>query len=429
MSDRRCRWRVAYEGDPELISRSIAQRWGLAVSAMPDGWFYTEGGKPKGPLSIDALIATLRRLQNPPNVLVWNTGCRTWRPAKDVPEIADLAFRPPPIVIHDSPHTAQVVAGHPTEALAAKQSNHRGQWAFWLVLFVVVCVGAYLSDNIYGNSAVGIASLFGEFIGAAIGFGLIAIVCGARRATYTPAVVLAVAALVVVNAPRLREGLDARGGMKALRERPGQIDQVAIDKPSNTSLQLISGINKIGQQTNVAMAALFDRIEPSGLSRKVNYATLTRGEMKTYLRDLKLAEEKALTGRWALAGVYKNERDQMEELARSLNVSDGVRLNLLEGIDKRQRRFLDFNSKMMAAREELYRALRSYITVLDEQYGKYTIHAGGELLFTDQSAPERLNAAVNSILIATKKVSDIDAEGRQLQEFQKEGWERFVNGQ
>lgn len=324
---------------------------------------------------------------------------------------------------------SQVVAGHSTETLAAKQSNHRRQWAFWLVLFVVVCVGAYLSDSIYGNSAVGIASLFGEFIGAAIGCGLIAIVCGARRATYTPAVVLAVAALVVVNAPRLTEGLDARSGMKALRERPGQIDQVAIDKPSNTSLQLISGINKIGQQTNVVMAALFDRIEPSGLSRKVNYATLTRDEMKTYLRDLELAEENALAGRWALAGVYKNERDQMEELARSLNVSDGVRLNLLEGIDKRQGRFLDFNSKMMAAREELYRALRSYITVLDEQYGKYTIQAGGEILFTDQSASERLNAAVNSILIATKKVSDLDAEGRQLQEFQKEGWERFVNGQ
>ena len=64
---------------------------------MRDGWFYNENGKPSGPRSIDALITFVRKQRDPHNVLVWNTGHEEWRLAKDVPQIAELIFKPPPI--------------------------------------------------------------------------------------------------------------------------------------------------------------------------------------------------------------------------------------------------------------------------------------------------------------------------------------------
>ena len=64
---------------------------------MRDGWFYSEVGRPIGPVSIDALITVLRQRADPLNSLVWTKDCQFCGPAKDVPPVAELIFCPPSI--------------------------------------------------------------------------------------------------------------------------------------------------------------------------------------------------------------------------------------------------------------------------------------------------------------------------------------------
>ena len=60
---------------------------------MRDGWFYSEDGKPIGPVSVEAMIDVLCQRPDPLNSVVWNTGYQICGPAKDVPEVAELLFR------------------------------------------------------------------------------------------------------------------------------------------------------------------------------------------------------------------------------------------------------------------------------------------------------------------------------------------------
>jgi hypothetical protein len=92
----------------------------------------------------------------------------------------------------------------------------RGRIAFIIVFMIVLFVGAYFSSQIYGNSASGIADLFGELLGALMVLTLLT--WWVRKATYTAAVVLAVAALSVglSNIGKLQESIAVREGQAAL---------------------------------------------------------------------------------------------------------------------------------------------------------------------------------------------------------------------
>jgi hypothetical protein len=228
--------------------------------SMRDGWFYNENGKPTGPVSIDALVAFIRKQPDPHNVLVWNTGHQDWRRAKDVPEIAELIFKPPPIPkpapnlteSHDAGSTAaaprrneqqataeqttkdaelddfmrdralthtQQAAGSTPATTPPKTSSESGdrRKTFLIALFIVVCIGGILSDYIYANSADGISYLVGQFIGALLICSLFAI--PARKKTHTPAVVLAVAGVVVLylNWSKLIESTEGKKAITAIR--------------------------------------------------------------------------------------------------------------------------------------------------------------------------------------------------------------------
>ena len=64
---------------------------------MDDGWFYAEEGKSIGPVTRDALVTLLRKMPDPGKVKVWRAGFADWQDAKDVPQIFDQIFRPPPL--------------------------------------------------------------------------------------------------------------------------------------------------------------------------------------------------------------------------------------------------------------------------------------------------------------------------------------------
>ena len=308
-----------------------------------------------------------------------------------------------------------------------QEKNRRRLVTFLIVFFIVLGVGAIFSTYIYDNSAAGIGRLIGELVGAAILPALIAI--PARRTTYAPAVVLVVAAVAVgiINTPKLIDSIDARRGMKELSavRDPSEIEQALKKNPSNKFLQLMAGAAKLAQETDRATAKLLAEIEPPALGKDINFATATRADLQAYLNDLRTAGTNAAAAMPRFDALVKKERDDVENLLRSLNVSDDLRRNLLTGVDHRQTIFSAFTSRMMAAQAELYRALASYIGVLIEQYGNYTVEPNGHFEFRDSSVVVGFNVAANAVKAAAKRVAELDVEGKQLTKSQQKGWERF----
>ena len=185
---------------------------------MRDGWYYTEGEKPIGPLSFNALVTLLRRISNAGEVNVWHTGLHEWQAAKDVSQMADLLYcRPLPIPrqILTSPVKAQ-----PAEWGDANNRQHktRGRIALLIVLAIVLLVGPIVSTVIHDISGGGVGYLVGQFIGAAVMLSLLA--WPWRRSPYIAAAVLLVAAFSVGvgNTQELLVRLAARESKAALKD-------------------------------------------------------------------------------------------------------------------------------------------------------------------------------------------------------------------
>src|SRR5262249_13594924 len=145
---------------PPLIQRAVEYHLRQAGGyAMSDGWYYADAGKPVGPMTVDALADHLRTTPNSGDADIWHSTLRTWRAAKDVPQIFDKVLRPPPPPQRRSGSAS--VAG----------SRARSAWhlaAFFGTVAFVVLFGAFLTSVIYGNSPDGIAEIVGEFTGAAV---------------------------------------------------------------------------------------------------------------------------------------------------------------------------------------------------------------------------------------------------------------------
>src|ERR1700685_2645819 len=66
---------------------------------MDNNWYYAEGGKSVGPLSLADMTATLSRVSNGSSVLVWRDGLPNWVTAGSVPELATRIIKPPPLPV------------------------------------------------------------------------------------------------------------------------------------------------------------------------------------------------------------------------------------------------------------------------------------------------------------------------------------------
>jgi hypothetical protein len=252
----------------------------------------------------------------------------------------------------------------------------------------------------------------------------------ARRRTYTPAIVLAVTALIVggMNTAKLIESINAQEGIAALSDirDPSQLDQALKKNPSNTFLKLLAGANELAQETGRATAKLSEEIEPKALSdMNFNFATATREELAAYRRDLKAAAQNVEQALPRFVAFLKKERSDVEDLSQSLKISDSMKRGFLGGVDERQARLLAFNSKMFAARSEFYRALENYVTILIDQQGKYKVEPNGQFRFADGTASDRFNSALNAVSIALKKINELDVERKELQKSDVESWQRL----
>jgi hypothetical protein len=81
----------------------------------------------------------------------------------------------------------------------------------------------------------------------------------------------------------------------------------------------------------------------------------------------------------------------------------------LSGIDSRHAKIEAYNSKMMVARSEFYRAYKDYLTFLIGEFGTYKV-VDGQFIFPQQSTADRLNALASTVTAAGKRVADLEVE-------------------
>ena len=80
-------------------SSDATQVTGLAV-----GWYYVEGEKTVGALNAQEMQIVLSKIAEPRNLLVWRGGFKDWARAGDVPELAELISKPPPLPLSTARH-------------------------------------------------------------------------------------------------------------------------------------------------------------------------------------------------------------------------------------------------------------------------------------------------------------------------------------
>jgi hypothetical protein len=307
--------------------------------------------------------------------------------------------------------------------------NTRGRIAFVAALITALLLGAYFSNVIYGNSGEGIAYLGGQLIGGWLL--LSALTWSLRRATYTAAAVLAVAALSVgvANTGKLQEAIAFRDGKVALQgiTGPKQIDTALAQNPSNIYLQLIAMASKTADETNDRATKLFDEIEPPSVSNDVDFGMASRNDLEILRRDVKAAEDNATAITPRYVALLKGERDKVESVAVSLHMEKDTINDLLVGIDKRHAKYAAFNSKMTLARADLYRAYGNYVAFLIGEFGTYKA-VNGQLTFPMQRTADRYNVVGSAMNAAAKRVSDLDDERKTMVQSQQERWDRLVTG-
>jgi GYF domain 2 len=64
---------------------------------VSDKWHYAEGEKSVGPLDLNEMQEVFSKVSDPRNLLVWKVGFKDWMHAEDVPELAELIGKPPPL--------------------------------------------------------------------------------------------------------------------------------------------------------------------------------------------------------------------------------------------------------------------------------------------------------------------------------------------
>jgi hypothetical protein len=413
---------------------------------MTDFWYYAEGDETRGPIPFDQLIKLLSQLPTPKGVLVWREGFAKWTAAENVREIAEKLIRPPPLPKSSGTPRAELVTVCPPSDAAAdvgvyhhqpgttkpdlpsdRKANRRGRIAYWVVSVIVLLVGAYFSNQIYGNSAEGIGSLTGELFGAWLLLSLLT--WWLRKLPYTAATVMVVSALSVAgsNMGKLQEAIAVRDAKAALKGStdPKQIDAALSQNPSNKFLQFMAMVKKASEETDALVTKLSDDIEPPSLSKDIDFSLANRKDLELLRADAKVAEENVTAFMPRYAALLKAERDKVEGFASSIQMEKSTIKDALTGIDSRHAKATAFTSKMMLARYDFYRAYGNSLNFLIEQYGTYNV-LDGKFSFPRQSATDQYNAVTSALASATKRVTDLEAERKSLIQSQQQKWERFV---
>ena len=83
-------------------SPTTRQRAEARVMTNANGWHYVEGENTFGPVDLKEIQVVFSKISDPRNLLVWKAGFKDWERAGNVPELAGLIYKPPPL-----PQTSQ----------------------------------------------------------------------------------------------------------------------------------------------------------------------------------------------------------------------------------------------------------------------------------------------------------------------------------
>lgn len=83
-------------------SPTTRQRAEARVMTNANGWHYAEGENTFGPVDLKEIQVVFSKISDPRNLLVWKAGFKDWERAGNVPELAGLIYKPPPL-----PQTSQ----------------------------------------------------------------------------------------------------------------------------------------------------------------------------------------------------------------------------------------------------------------------------------------------------------------------------------
>jgi hypothetical protein len=242
-------------------------------------------------------------------------------------------------------------------------------------------------------------------------------------------IVFAIGAYFASDLSRLRDGSAARDSQAALQaiSSPGQIDEALAQHPQNKFLRLTAMAIRAANETNAAAEKLSNEVEPPAISKIGNLGAASRGELEALRRDLKIAEANATTFMPRYIALLKTERDNVEKYALSLSAGSETTGRFLDNIDKRHAEFAALMSRMLSARAELYRAYGDYVAILVAESGAYKV-VDGQFLFPLQRTVDRYNVAARAMVVATKRVVELEEERKSLLKSQQEAWVQSVSG-
>jgi hypothetical protein len=395
---------------------------------MSDGWYYSESDKPVGPVSLEALRKFLLSPRGGTTTMVWRDGFAGWTRADELDELADIAQTPPAV----PPTPVRPVAA---PAIAAP-ANQRGSVIFLGIAIVfAILVAAVLSTLIYGNSAYGIGYVVGQFLVVGVVGGLIAFFAsrGSKNRARAFAIAIAVGAVLILatNAVKLQDTIElgaTRAALQGVNDAAG-IEKAAQANPSNHFLGLIAETVRAAAEAQQLTSEVASKIEPAGITVKLNPATASLDQLQGIVRDFRAAEANARAALPQFVEIFKGERARVERFGKANGASPDMARSILEGIDTRQARITDLNSRMLDARAGLYHALGDRYAVYVEQYGRFQVQANGQFAFSDRAALARFNATAEPINGGLKRIAQLEQEGKELQQYFAQNMQQLVGGQ
>ena len=234
---------------------------------------------------------------------------------------------------------------------------------------------------------------------------------------------LGVGGYFAVTFNNLRERVAAIQTQSALQEIGDAKDlgEALKRHPQNRVLLTIQKVAKAAEETNAAADKLLGEIEPTSLSRPIDYVKASRNDLDAFRADLKVTEAKASAFASQYLALLKGERGEVERFAFSQNVGKEGLSRILDNLDRRQAEAAAVMSKVSASRAEYYRAYEKYVAMLEGELGAFKI-VNGEFIFPIQRTVDRYNAAAQAMTAAAKRVAESEEERKRLAQLQREGW-------
>jgi hypothetical protein len=205
---------------------------------------------------------------------------------------------------------------------------------------------------------------------------------------------------------------------------PKEVDKALKQHPSNKYLKLVALAASVVAETDTASEKLSNDIVPPAVSGDINLPA-SRSDLEALSRDLKTAEANVTTAMPRYVVLLKAQRKKMENPARWL-LEKEVLDRFLDGVDKWQAETADLASKTLSARGEYYRTYGKCVTVLLGEFDHYSV-TNGRIIFANQSAADRYNAAAGAVMPAVKRLTELKEERKALIQSQLKRWLHIVD--